>query len=311
MCPRRRAAPPAEDEMKRYFYIAIAVIVAVLVARSMLFTVDETQYAIVVQLGMPIRLIRNPGIAWKLPAPIQTVIFLDKRLLVFDPPGSEYLTKDKKNIVADPYLCWRIRDPERFIRTVITKRGAEARLGDLVSSELGVALGKYPLSSLVSVNPGEVKLPEMLDALRKRCDAIAEREYGIQVVDFHLKRINYPEQNRPSVFDRMMAERDRIAKKYRAEGEEEALKIEADTDKQEKAIMSDAYKKAQELKGEGDAAAARIYAEAYGRNPSFYRLIRTLDAYKKFMDSKTTVILSSQSELLKLLMQGDSGKTER
>jgi membrane protease subunit HflC len=291
--------------MKRLFYVIAAAVVFVLLLRSIIFTVDETQYAIVTRLGNPKRVEAEPGLRSKLPAPLETVLFLDKRLLVFDPPGAEFLTADKKNIIADAYLCWRIKDPLRFIQTVNTKAGAEARLVDLVSSELGVSLGKYALSSLISVNPEEVKISQMMEGVKKRCDEAAKSEYGIEVVDVRLKRINFPEQNKQSVFARMMAERERIAKKYRAEGEEQALKIAAETDKQEKQIMSESYREAQKLKGEGEAEAARIYSQAYGKDPKFYRLLRTLEAYKKFMDEKTTVILSSDSKLLELLMQGD------
>ena len=294
--------------MKRLFYVIVAVVIVIIIARSVFFTVDETQYAIVVRLGNPKKTIDTPGLKFKLPSPIETVIFLDKRLLVFDPPGSEFLTEDKKNIVADAYLCWRIDDPLRFIRTVSTKSQAEARLIDIISSELGVALGKYPLSSLISVNPEDVKITQMMDEVKRGCDESARSDYGIRVVDVRLKRFNFPDQNKPSVFDRMMAERDQIAKKYRAEGEEQAMKIAADTDKKEKLILSDAYMKAQVLKGEGEAEAAGIYARAYNKNPEFYRLLRTLEAYNKFMDAKTTVILSSDSELLNLLMKGDKQK---
>ena len=294
--------------MKRLFRIGVIVILVLLFLRSMLFTVNETQFAIVVQLGKPVRVIKTPGLAFKLPPPLQSVIFLDKRLLVFDPAGSEFLTEDKKNIIADAYLCWRINDPLLFLQTVSTKNGAEARLVDLLSSELGVSLGKYPLSSLISVNPEEVKISQIMENITDKCNDVAESEYGIKVVDVRLKRINFPKQNRPSVFDRMMAERDRIAKKYRAEGEEQAMKIAAETEKEEKAIMADAYMKSQKLKGEGEAEATRIYAEAYSKNPGFYRLIRTLEAYEKFMDERTTLILSSDSELLKLLMEGNELK---
>jgi membrane protease subunit HflC len=144
----------------------------------------------------------------------------------------------------------------------------------------------------------------------RNCNEVAEREYGIEVVDVQLKRINFPEQNLSSVFDRMMAERHRIARKYRAEGEEQSLKIAAETDKQEKEILADAYMQAQQLIGEGEAAAARIYAGAYSRNPSFYKLLRTLEAYEKIMDDRTTVVLTADSALLKLLMEGNKGDDE-
>jgi len=297
--------------MKKYTAAGGLALLALVFAGSALYIVDETQYAVVVQLGRPVRVVDSPGLHLKLPSPLQTVTYLDKRLLVFDPPGAEFLTEDKKNIVADAYLCWRIDNPLRFMQTVYDRSGAENRLVDLLFSELGVSFGTHPLSSLLSIDPKEVKIGEMMEGLRERCDETARREYGIAVVDAQLKRINFPEQNKQSVFDRMVAERERMAKKYRAEGQEEAMKIAAATEKEEKAILSEAYRKAQALRGEGEAEAARIYSRAYGKAPDFYRLVRTLEAYKKFMDAKTTVVLPTDSELLRLLTDGEGAKGGR
>jgi len=145
----------------------------------------------------------------------------------------------------------------------------------------------------------------MLDQLSLVTDQAALDQYGIEIADVRIKRLNLPEQNKQSVYARMRAERERIARQYRAEGEEQALSIRADADRQKEEIVSAAYKEAEKLKGEGDADSTRIYSQAYSRNPRFYRLLRTLESYKKILDDKTTAILSSDSELLKIMMHGE------
>ncbi len=147
----------------------------------------------------------------------------------------------------------------------------------------------------------------MLDDLTALTDRAALEQYGINVVDVRIKRLNLPEQNKQSVYARMRAERERIARQYRAEGEEQALSIRADADRQREEILSVAYKQAEKTKGEGDAESTRIYGQAYSKNPKLYKLLRTLEAYKKILDDKTTAILSSDSELLKILTRGQSG----
>jgi membrane protease subunit HflC len=147
----------------------------------------------------------------------------------------------------------------------------------------------------------------MLDQLTSSADRVALDQYGIRVVDVRIKRLNLPEQNKQSVFARMRAERERIAMQYRAEGEQQALTIRANADRQKEEIVSSAYKDAEKVRGEGDAEATRIYGQAYSKNPQFYKLLRTLDSYKKILDDKTTIILSSDSELLKVLTRGEAG----
>ncbi len=159
----------------------------------------------------------------------------------------------------------------------------------------------------MSTNLQAVKADEMLDQLSALTDRAALQQYGIEVVDVRVKRLNLPEQNKQSVYARMRAERERIARQYRAEGEEQALSIRADADRQKEEILSVAYKEAEKVKGEGDAESTRTYSQAYSRNPRFYKLLRTLESYKKIFDDKTTAILSSDSELLKVLMHGEGG----
>ena len=181
------------------------------------------------------------------------------------------------------------------------------RLHDIVWSGLSASLGTHDMESIISVNGETVKAREMMDNLANATDRAALAQYGIRVIDVRIKRLNLPEQNKQSVYARMRAERDRIARQYRAEGEEQALKVRADADKQREEILSVAYKEAEKTRGEGDAESTRVYGQAYSRDPKFYKLIRTLESYKKILDDKTTAILSSDSELLKVLMHGENG----
>ena len=190
------------------------------------------------------------------------------------------------------------------MQTVGNEASAEMRLHDLVWAGLAASIAGHDLEEIVSPVPEEVKARKMLDELTASSGAAALEQYGIRVVDVRLKRLNLPEQNKQSVYARMRAERERIARQYRAEGEEQALRIRAQADREKEEILAKAYKKAETTRGEGDAEAARIYGQAYSRNPSFYKLTRTLETYKQTLDERTTVILSSDSEFLRLLTRG-------
>jgi len=264
------------------------------------FSVDETQYAVVTQFGEPIRAITQPGLQWKWPEPIQSAVFYDKRVMVLNPNKAEYLTSDKKNIVVESYVAWKIADPVQYLKSLQERSRAETRLGDIVSSEMGTALGKQDLASLVTTQQSAMKLPAVLEQVTRQSATQADK-YGLQLVDVRAKLLNFPEKNRLSVFSRMKSERESIARKYRSEGSEEAAKIRADAEREQRVIVSEAYAKAEKLRGEGDAEAIRIYAEAYGQDPEFYKFLRTLESYGKFIDDKTTIVLPSNSELLKYL----------
>jgi len=291
--------------MKRALWILIILVVLGLMLRSMVFTVDMTEYVIVTRFGAPVRTLMEAGLYWKLPTPAESVLRFDRRLQIFDPQPTENFTLDRKNLVVDSFACWRIPENEeavaKFLRKVGTMAGAENSLAVLVASELGTELGKHELADLVSVNEEEVKLQEIMAAVTERCRGAALADYGIDVVDVRIKRINLPYENKRSVYERMRAEREQKAKEYRAEGEEQATTIRAKTDLEKRQILSTAYKEAQKTKGEGDAEAIRIYAEAYGADPEFYKFMRTLASYRKILNDQTTVVLSSDSDLLKLL----------
>ena len=283
--------------IKKIILISLVVIIFVAV-NLVFFQVDQTEYVVVTQFGKPVRAITEPGLNWKLPDPVQSIQRFDNRLMVYLPSEMEFLTSDKKNIVAEFYPTWKITQPVEFMKTVKDVAGAQARLSDIVSSELGVAFGQYDLSSLVTAEKEKMKLTEMMSKIT-RISNDKVKEYGMEVTDVRVKVLNFPEKNKLSVFQRMRAERERIARKYRSEGTEEASKIRAGADKESRIILSQAYEKAQKLKGEGDAGAIRIYADAFQKNPEFYKFLRSLAAYEKFIDEKTTVILPTDADILK------------
>jgi membrane protease subunit HflC len=290
--------------IKKHFRVFVAVLLLGL-AWLTLFSVRETEFALITQFGRPVRTITTAGLNGKWF--FQSVTYFDRRLRVYDPRPSEFLTRDKKNLVIESYVAWRIRDPKHFVETVGDPVSAEMRLHDVVWSGLSAVLGTHDLESIVAPNADGTQSEAFLDQLTASTGSSALAQYGIEIVDVRIKRLNLPEQNKQSVYARMRAERERIARQYRAEGEEQALRIRADADRQRDEILAAAYKDAEKTRGEGDATATRTYSEAYSRNPKFYKLVRTLESYKKILDDKTTAILSSDSELLKVLMKGEAG----
>jgi membrane protease subunit HflC len=280
----------------------VAAATVALLAWLSTFTVSETDIVIVTLFGRPTRTISEAGLHVKWP--FESVLRFDRRLMVFDPGSSEFLTKDKKNLVLGSAVCWRITDPNRFLQTVGDATGAEMRLHDLVWATLAADIGRVDLSDLLSVEPGRARVEALGDQVRTSATVETEHRFGITVVDLQLKRINFPEGNKYAVYARMRAERERIAREYRAQGEEMAIKIRAEADRQRTQLLAEAYRDAEKLKGEGDAEAARIYGQAYGKNPAFYKFLRTLESYKKILNDKTSIVLSGDSELLKLLTQG-------
>lgn len=273
----------------------IVLLAAIVVGINMtLFTVDETEQVIITQMGKYIKTIDEAGLHSKIPL-LQTVHYFDKRYLEYDAAPSEILTLDKKNLVVDNYTRFKIVDPLKFYQTVRDVVGAQARLDDIIYSELREELARHNFSEII-----DLRREAIMDTVAKRSDEKAS-EYGIKIIDARIKRADLPKEVEASVYARMRAERERIAKKYRSEGNEEAAKIRAETDKQKVFILAEVYRKAEETKGEGDAEAIKIYAEAFEKNPEFYGFLRTLEAYKKFIREGTTVVLESNSELFRYL----------
>ena len=280
--------------MKKGTLLIIIIVVILVLANLSLFIVDETKQAIILQFGKPIRTIKESGLNWKLPF-IQNVVFFEDRLLVYDAVPTEIITKDKKTLIVDNYARWKIDDPLKFLQTVRDLNGAQARLDDIIYSELRVDLGLFDMSEIVS---------ERREGIMKRVTEISNEKantYGIEIVDVRIKRVDLPPENEKYIFDRMKAERERIAKQYRAEGQEESAKIIAETEREKTVILAEAYKTAQTLKGEGEAESVKIYAESFNQDPEFYKFYRTLEAYRKTFKEKTTVLLSTDSEFLKYL----------
>ena len=279
--------------MKNIALIVLAVVVVLFLWFS-LYTIDETEQAIILEFGKPMgETVSSAGLHFKLPW--RSVIKFENRILEYDVEPQAIITKDKKKLEVDNYARWRITDPLRFYRNVKTINGALSRIDPIVYSELRVELGKHELSEIVDKR--RVKIMETVS------DKTEEKlaEYGIDIIDVRIKRADLSKENERAVFDRMRAERQRKAKQYRSEGEEEALMIRAETDKKKTIILANAYKESQILKGEGDAKAVEIYADAFKSDPKFYEFIRTLEAYEKVVDKKSTLILSTDSDLFDML----------
>jgi membrane protease subunit HflC len=279
---------------QRRFLPIIAVLVAIILM-SATYVIDETNQVVITQMGKPVRTIREPGLYFKIPFPIQDVNRFEDRLLEYDSAPTEIITKDKKNLVLDNYALWRIINPLMFMQAVRDENGAQSRLDDIIYSMLRVELGKYDLHDIVATSRDEI-----METVTRMCNEKA-LDYGIEVLDVRIKRADLPEENEKHVFDRMRAERQRMANQYRSEGEEEATKIRAQTDKEKVIILAQAYKVAQKVKGEGDAEAAGIYANAFGRDPAFYEFVRTLEAYENSFDQSTTIVLSPDAEFFQYL----------
>lgn len=281
--------------MKKLTIIVIVLVAIVLL--TTVFKVDVTEQVVVLQFGKPIRTIQNPGLHWKLPAPIQNAVFFDKRLLEYDVQPAEVLSTDKKTLIVDNYVRWRIVDPLLFLQTLQAIPTAVTRLDDIVYSEIRRALGLHNMADIITDNREQI----MDTVTQGSYDATIS--YGIEIVDVRIKRVDLPQENEESIYARMKAERDRKANQYRSEGDEESQKIIATTEKEKTIILADAYKSAEETRGEGEARALQIYANAYSADPSFYEFLRTLETYKSVIDTNTTLVLPADSKLFELLIK--------
>ncbi|MDP6529226.1 MAG: protease modulator HflC [Gemmatimonadota bacterium] len=287
----------------------LGAVVAGVVIYASVFTVDVTESAVVTQFGDPVQVVTEPGLRFRIPF-VQQVRHFDARLRLFEPVQAEYLTKDKKNIVVASFALWRVGDPLRYYRAIPSEAAALGQMTDVISSELGASLGAIPFDELINTDASARRLREMVDSIEEAVHKVAGEEFGIEVVDFDVKRLAFPDQNRRSVFERMRAEREMIARRYRSEGEEEARKIRAQADREESRILSEAYRDAEIIRGRGEAEATRIYGEAIARDPGFYEFTRTLEAYRTFLDDNTTLILPADAEIMRLLTEGVDGMAE-
>ncbi|RJP24282.1 MAG: protease modulator HflC [Candidatus Omnitrophota bacterium] len=289
----------------RWFVWGCTIILVILLMAQCLFIVDVTECAVITFFGNPTRVfLDDPGLKWKWPFPFERVRKFDSRLQMLELPKQdrEYLTRDKKNVMAQVYLTWRIADPVQFMQAVGAQAGAEARLAIVMASALGAALGEAPFSALISESVETIQLSTVVGEIAKNVKQVAQSDYGIEVVDLQLNRLNYHEQNRLSVFQRMREERRQIATRFRSEGEEEAMKIRAETERERAKVLADAETRAAKSIGEGEAEAARIYAEAIALDPEFYRFYRSLQTYDKIFTTEDSVVIPSDSELMRFLL---------
>jgi len=299
--------------------IIIIIVVILIGIFSAAYTVDETKQVVITQFGRAIgEPIKDPGLHFKVPV-FQKANYFPKNLLEWDGDPGQIPTLDKTFIYVDTFARWKIVNPLIFFETVCNETGALGRLDDIIDSAVRNFVTSFPLIETVrktnreldtfEVGVDQVKdtspLGEVTMGREKITKGIMEQaqpklaEFGIELVDVQIKRLNYVEQVQKSVYDRMIAERKQIAEKFRSEGKGEARKIEGDMEKELKQITSEAYKTAEEVKGKADAEATLIYAQAYGKDPEFYSFVQTLNIYKEAMDKESTLVLSTESDFLR------------
>ena len=290
--------------MNRIGIILVGVLLAFILASSTLFVVDQRQFAVVYALGEIKEVVNEPGLKFKLPAPLQNVVFLDRRIQTLDSPESRPIfTAEKKSLVIDWLVKWRVTDPKQYIRNSgVDSRNLESKLSPIVQDAINEEVTKRTVAAMLSgerdkVVQGVIK--------RLRDDA---QSFGIEVVDVRIKRVDFSANIAESVYRRMESERKRVANELRSTGGADSEKIRADADRQREIIVAEAYRDAQKIKGEGDAKASALYAESFGRDPQFAQFYRSLEAYRATFRSKSDVmVLDPSSEFFKALRGNASG----
>ncbi len=295
--------------MNRIGFILSSLLVLLAIGSSTLFVVDQRQFGVVYAFGQIKSVVNEPGLNFKLPPPFQNVSYVDKRLLTLESTDTEpTLTAEKQRVVIDWYVRWRISDPSAYIRNVgVDERAGAIQLNRVVRNSFQQEVNKRTVRELLSTRREGL----MEDVKREVLAAVrgAEKPWGMDVVDVRITRIDYAETITKSVYDRMEAERKRVANELRSTGLAEGEKIRADADRQREVIVAEAFRSAQKIKGEGDAEAARSYNEAFGRDPAFAQFYRSLEAYKASFASKNDVlVLDPSSEFFKAMRSsGGSG----
>ena len=280
--------------MNRLGFLASTILVALALASSMVFVVDQRQFGIKYAMGQIKDVITEPGLNFKLPPPLQNVTYLDKRLLTLDSTDTEsMLTAEKQRVVIDWYVRWRITNPSEYIRNVGTSEGAGAtQLNRVVRNAFQEEVNRRTVQELISTKREQT----MADVKREVQEAVkGNKPWGIDIVDVRITRVDYVEAITESVYSRMEAERKRVANELRSTGGAVGEKIRADADRQREVTIANAYRDAQALKGQGDAEAARVYAEAFGKDPQFAQFYRSLEAYKSSFNKKSDVIVVDPS----------------
>jgi membrane protease subunit HflC len=283
--------------MKKIPYIVVGFLLAIIILATSTFTVDQREHAIVFRLGEIVSIKKEPGLYFKTPL-IENVRFFDNRILTLNVQEADrFITSEKKNVLVDSFIKWKIIDPAKYYVSVKGDEvQAERRISQTVNDGLRAEFGKRTIQNVVSGERSEI-----MEILTERADRDL-RSLGIQILDVRLRRVDLPKEVSESVYQRMDAERKSVANELRSQGFAASEKIRADAEKQRDIIIAEAYKEAQKLKGDGDAKAAEIYANAYGKNPEFYAFYRSVEAYKNsFRDKSDIMVLDPSSDFLKYL----------
>jgi len=286
--------------MNRLVTIFVAGFIALMLLSSTIFVVDQRRFAIVFALGQVKEVIAQPGLHFKLPPPFQNVIYLDKRILTLDTPDADrFITAEKKNILVDAFMKWRIEDPRLYyVSFGGDENRARDRMSQIIKAALNDEITKRTVREVISGERAAV-----MAAVQAKVVAEA-KEIGVGIVDVRLKRVDYIEQINNSVYERMRAERVRVANELRSTGAAESEQIRADADRQRTVIIAEAFRDAEKVKGDGDAKASGIYADAFGKNPEFARYYRSLEAYRaSFKDRSDVLVVDPSSEFFKYLKQ--------
>jgi modulator of FtsH protease HflC len=280
--------------MNRVIVLAVLAAAVVIGFASSAFTVHQTQQVLVTQFGEPVRVIREPGLKWKLPF-IQRVISFDRRLLDFDSAPQEVVLGSQRRLVVDAFTRYRITDPLRFFQSVgATEAGIRSRLEPSVTSALRGVLANETLPAVLSADRGRI-----MGEIRRRVESDA-RDLGIDVVDVRIRRADLPEQNTQPILQRMQSERERVAREQRAQGAEAAQRIVAAADRDRTVLLAEAQARANGLRGEGEQAAIAIFADAFQRDPEFFQFWRTMQAWREaFSDGETRMLLSPESDFFR------------
>jgi len=289
------------SSLKTIIFLVVVGVIAVVAAGSM-YTVNETQQALVLQFGRPVAVVTDPGLHYKMPF-VQDVRYIDKRILALDAPSEEVIASDQKRLVVDAFARYRIHDPLKFYESVGNDLVARQRLETLINSNLRRVLGSEAFSAVLS--------GERAALMRRIRDSVNEeaKQFGLDVVDVRIKRADLPAANSEAIYRRMKAERDREAKDFRAQGAEINQRIVSRANRNRTVLLAEAQKRADILHGEGDARATQIFAEAYGKDVDFFEFYRSLEAYRKALSDKdTTMVLSPDSPFLKYFGEGANAK---
>lgn len=290
--------------MNRVGLIVVGVLLVLMTAMSTLFVVDQRNYAVVYAFGEIKEVIAEPGLKFKLPPPLQNVVFIDRRTQSLDSPETRPIfTAEKQSLVVDWLVKWRVVEPRQFIRnTGSDLRMAESRLSPIVQAALNEEVTKRSVRAVLSTDREKV----MQGVMQRLIDDA--KAFGIEIVDVRIKRVDFAASITDSVYRRMESERKRVANELRSQGSAEGEKIRADADRQREVILAEAYRDAQKIKGEGDAKASALYSDAFGQDPSFAQFLRSLDAYRTSFRSKTDVmVVDPNTEFFRTLRNGGAG----